>query len=304
MDTVTPSYDQSMTIRDIHLANLEILIKRFGSLDKLLDAVAQAGEEPPSKKYIQQVQKGWKGKKYRNPRDLGINVCRRLEKAAGESVGWMDVAHAPEDLYGSGTPPTPAEPGTNQTRAPWAFSLGGAAVVPESNVGASRPVGQWFPREEPVPDGYLTVDAVDLEVGAGSRLVIVERPEISVRLYADEFFQSRCANPANCRAYRVAGQSMEPFLFAGDWVVVDTSLREPPRQNVTDPRLCTFIFRYYDEIMVKKLHRLPGGGFLISSVNNADNPPIEVRPDDVENLEFYGAYLDRSGGRPSKNGHR
>lgn len=276
MNAIAGGYHQPMTIRDIHLDNLEILIRRFGSLDKLLDAVAQAGEEPPSKKYIQQVQKGWKGKKYKNPRDLGINVCRRLEKAAGKGVGWMDVAH----------------------------SVGGAATIPESNVDASRPVGQWSPREEPVPNGYLTVDAVDLEVGAGSRLVIVERPEISVRLYAAEFFQSRCVNPANCRAYRVGGQSMEPFLFAGDWVVVDTSLREPPRQSVTDPRLCTFVFRYYDEIMVKKLHRLPGGGFLISSVNSADNPPIEVRPDDVENLELYGAYMDRSGGRPSKNGHR
>ena len=295
-----------MTIRDIHLDNLKMLIQRFGSLDKLLDAVVKAGEDPVSKKYIQQVQSGWQGEQHNRPRDLGPNVCRRLEKAAGEPVGWMDVAHAQEaeSLRQSGLPTCPIiRPEMNHLK-PWDLGVGGAATIPKSNVGASRPVGQWFPREEPVPKGYLTVEAVDLEVGAGSRLVIVERPEISLRLYADEFFQSRCVNPANCRAYRVGGQSMEPFLFAGDWVVVDTSLREPPRQSVTDPRLCTFVFRYYDEIMVKKLHRLPGGGFLISSVNSGDNPPIEVRPVDAENLELYGAYMDRSGGRPSKNGHR
>lgn len=289
-----------MTIRDIHLANLEILIKRFGSLDKLLDAIAHAGEEPPSKKYIQQVQKGWKGRKYNNPRDLGVCVCRRIEKGIQEKEGWMDVAHAPDAPSGSMETHTAPYISPSSVR-PSAFSKGDIVAVSESHVGASYPIGQWFPREDPVPDGYIIVDAVDLKVGMSSRLVIVERPDISVHLYASEFIQSRYANLANWRAYQVTGQDMEPFLFAGDWMIVDTSFREPPRQNVTDPRLCTFIFRYFDEIMVKKLHRLPGGGFLISSVNSTDNPPLEVRLDDVEHLEIYGVYMDRLGGHLSKN---
>lgn len=175
----------------------------------------------------------------------------------------------------------------------------GARENPIGNITESRDVGVWYPGEEPVPDGHVAIEAVSLEVGAGSRLVVSEHPEHRLRVYdADFFIRHRCS-PGQCRAYRVSGDSMRPFIFDRDWVVVDTNNRTPPGPGVTDERLCTYVLRLGDEIMVKMLHRLPDGSLRVSSVNPEPRyAPFTVPAQNMDTVEIWGAYLERSGGRP------
>nr|WP_226826929.1 S24 family peptidase [Igneacidithiobacillus copahuensis] len=171
----------------------------------------------------------------------------------------------------------------------------------KGNISEVRDVRAWYPDEEPLPDGYVTIEAVSLEVGAGSRLVVTEHPEHRLRVYDADFFIRRRCNPNQCKAYRVAGDSMRPFIFDKDWVVVDTSNRTPPGPGVTDERLCTYILRIGEEIMVKMLHRLPDGSLRVSSVNPEPKyAPFIVPAQNMDTVEIWGAYLERSGGRPIK----
>lgn len=187
----------------------------------------------------------------------------------------------------------------------WLFGGEDESPVPQhagmGNITESCDVGVWYPNEEPLPDGYVTIEAVTLEVGAGSRLVVTEHPEHRLRVYDADFFVRRRCNPGQCKAYRVAGDSMRPFIFDKDWVVVDTSNRTPPGPGVTDERLCTYILRIGDEIMVKMLHRLPDGSLRVSSVNPEPKyAAFTVPAQNMDTVEIWGVYLERSGGRPTK----
>lgn len=94
---VSARYHSTMTIRDIHIQNLTALIRQYKTLDGLLDVVAESGETPISKKYLQNILNGVQSKGYNRQRDLGPAVCRRIERAIGEAEGWMDVSHASND---------------------------------------------------------------------------------------------------------------------------------------------------------------------------------------------------------------
>lgn len=83
------------TIRETHLKNLDIAITRCGGIDNLRDAIQRCGENAVNKKYLQNVINGVVTKGYSQPRDLGHQVCRKIEKALGEDIGWMDVEHNP-----------------------------------------------------------------------------------------------------------------------------------------------------------------------------------------------------------------
>ena len=183
-------------------------------------------------------------------------------------------------------------------------ALGGQGIHSQSEkagVTESMDVSAWYPGEEPVPDGYAAIEAVMLEVGAGNRLVVTEAPEKKLRLYDADFFVSRRCVPNACKAYRVRGESMSPFIFDNDWIVVDTRRRVPPGPGVTDPRLCTFVLRVDAEVMVKMVHRLPDGSLRVSSINQDPiYAPFSVPENRMDSVEIWGGYLERSGGRPMR----
>ncbi|HRQ47787.1 MAG TPA: S24 family peptidase [Rhodocyclaceae bacterium] len=77
-----------MDLRDILNHNLWYAIRRFGSYDALAEA-AGAG----SRKYFEQILKGFQGKRDKHPRKLGPSVAASIEKALGVSAGWMHQPH-------------------------------------------------------------------------------------------------------------------------------------------------------------------------------------------------------------------
>ncbi len=278
-------YPCFMNYRANRKANLIRLMQGFPSLRAFTDYVnSRLGpEQQVNEKYLYQVLSGFQGAKDKKPRSLGDDYARRIAAAFGYQETWMDQDHAwAEDKATSPSSPRP-------------FS------IPAGNLAEHRDVAAWFPSNDPLPDGYVTIDAVELEVGAGSRLVITEAPEKKLRLFDAEFFVSRRTRPDLCKAYRVAGDSMRPFLYDRDWIVVDTSRRNPPGPGVTDERLCTFVLRVDTEVMVKMVHRMPGGSLRISSVNpDPKYAMFSVPAGHLDTVEIWGAYLERSGGRSEK----
>lgn len=76
------------TIAEIRLLNLEALIKRLGTLEKV---AAAAGS---SAIYLSQIRHKAKSSKNGRPREMGTDMARRIEAGAGLEVGWMDVDHS------------------------------------------------------------------------------------------------------------------------------------------------------------------------------------------------------------------
>lgn len=150
--------------------------------------------------------------------------------------------------------------------------------------------------EDPVPAGFVLLPALEMQVGAGHRIVITENPDVKFRFYGLESLQKHHLRASDLVAFRVGGSSMEPYIFDGDWVVIDRSRVVPP--SVAKPLHCrcnTFVFRYEDGIMVKMLQTLPDGGLNVVSLNTNEHKEFTIPAVSVDQLEIFGKVVDRSG---------
>ena len=76
------------TISEIRLENLDVLIKEFGSQDK----VAERGGT--SSVYLSQVKNKTPDVKTGKRRQMGDDIARKLEDGCGKERGWMDNTHS------------------------------------------------------------------------------------------------------------------------------------------------------------------------------------------------------------------
>lgn len=76
------------TIAEIRLANLELLIKEFGTQDEV---AALANTSPV---YLSQVRNRAMDSKTGRAREMGGIVARKLEVGCKKDKGWMDVLHS------------------------------------------------------------------------------------------------------------------------------------------------------------------------------------------------------------------
>ena len=306
MDAVASDYYRAMimTIRDTHLANLELLIRRFGSLDKLLDAVVEAGQDPISKKYIQQVQKGWKGKKYRNPRDLGIKVCRRLEKAAGEPEGWMDFPNAPDVSTGSNDSQasylrsSPIKEGVTLDNRPWALGMGGAATspfpAPEQPGPADlsgRPVPGPQPQQPwhfgpPTREKMLHIPVLNIEGSLGTGREAPDHEVVASQISVSESWLRRnlaFSAPGNLSIIAGVGDSMKPTFSDGDLLLVDRGVSEIRVDAV-------YVLELHNRLYIKRLQIRPDGAILMLSDNKAYEPYL-IQETDMESVHVRARVL-------------
>ena len=69
----------------------EIRFKRLAEAETLAGGLRSLAERADlNEKYLRQIRDGFQGKKDRNPRRLGDDAARRIEKALGLPRGWMD----------------------------------------------------------------------------------------------------------------------------------------------------------------------------------------------------------------------
>jgi phage repressor protein C with HTH and peptisase S24 domain len=88
-------------------------------------------------------------------------------------------------------------------------------------------------------------------------------------------------NPSKLASMRVSGDSMEERLHDGDAVVIDTSQTE-----VLDGKV--YALWYDGGERVKRLHRMPGGGLMIRSDNEAKYPPLKLTADQAQTVRIIG----------------
>jgi phage repressor protein C with HTH and peptisase S24 domain len=109
--------------------------------------------------------------------------------------------------------------------------------------------------------------------------------------YRISWFHKTGIKPKNARRFKVVGDSMEPFLFANDSVLVDTADTDPTR--ILDGKV--YAIRYGNDLRIKRLFRRLDGTLILRS----DNPTYkdeEVPPELAdEHITILGRVRDKSG---------
>lgn len=141
-----------------------------------------------------------------------------------------------------------------------------------------------------LPDGVVAVPEWDVRFSAGNgheaSYEIVEDSEPAY--YRRDWFTKEGINPTRVRRFRVTGNSMEPFVYAGDHVLVNLAETE-----VIDGKV--YALRYDAELRIKRLLRHLDGTLILRS----DNPQYvdEMVPPALvaTHISIIGRVRDRSG---------
>lgn len=123
-------------------------------------------------------------------------------------------------------------------------------------------------------DGYVPIPVLNVEVSAGVGRYPLDQQVKCYNAWRTSYISGRGLNPANLFEVLVVGDSMEPVINDGDYVLVDTS-----QKSVGGG--APYVLRINDDLLVKYVQRMPGGQIQISSANSAAYPAYTVSEKDV-----------------------
>lgn len=194
----------------------------------------------------------------KNPtKSIGHNTARRIEQAFNVPEGWLDALNEDAGLGNAAT----AEPAT-APRTATLSDLSNKGIEPKSRtatsaLGAARPVIALHD-EDDLP-GLVRIKKVRLRLSAGIAGYAadpIDEDESPISFRA-AWMARRGYNPDKLVAIEIRGQSMEPGLYDGDTVVIntaDTLLRDGE----------VYAVNYEGEAVVKRLVREMGSWWLVS----------------------------------------
>ena len=149
----------------------------------------------------------------------------------------------------------------------------------------AQPIVAWQD-SSPEEEGFVDIPEYELCLSAGNGFenspdsyfkVQTSAPSVRYRL---DFFASRGISPEHCKRFRVSGESMEPLLYDGDRILVNTA----PQERIKDGSVYA----------VRLQKRLDGTLTLIS--DNPSYPPEIVPPDILRDGRFFiiGKVIEKS----------
>lgn len=145
---------------------------------------------------------------------------------------------------------------------------------------------------DPLPAGmiYIRESQVRFSAGNGRTPVFDEIQESVPRSYTIDWFVKEGMNPENCRRFKVDGDSMEPFLYDNDKVLVNLA-----ETSVINGKV--YALRYGEELRIKRVYRKIDGGLILHS----DNPEFRPRDEEIspevvaQHISIVGRVRDKSG---------
>ncbi|MFZ5666930.1 MAG: S24 family peptidase [Pseudomonadota bacterium] len=118
--------------------------------------------------------------------------------------------------------------------------------------------------------GLAFIEEVNLALGMGARFLESEPESLGLVPFRKEWIRGMFAGPISAlKVVRGTGDSMEPTIRDGDFVLIDTS------QQMIDDQDLIFAVTYGELGMIRRLRQLPNGGVRMMP----DNPV--VRPEDA-----------------------
>jgi phage repressor protein C with HTH and peptisase S24 domain len=205
----------------------------------------------------------WFGKGSKEIKSIGIKPASNLQRASGFSAMWLSKGELPKMA---------AKLGANQ-------NIGGTPVV---TIGDGDSLG----------DDYIQIRESEVRFSAGNgRTPHFDELEDSVpATYRREWFIKEGFSASTSKRFKVHGDSMEPFLYDGDTVLVNLA-----ETNVVNGKV--YALRYGDDLKIKRVYRKIDGGLILHS----DNPDFLPRDEEIsaatvdEYISIVGRVRDKSG---------
>lgn len=132
------------------------------------------------------------------------------------------------------------------------------------------------------------MDTYDYRFSAGTGLIQWEIRQKKALPFDIGFFRALGSKPKDCRLVRVHGDSMEPYLFDRDMIMVDTA-----KTNIRDGKVYAIYFA--DEPLVKQIFKMAGGAITLHSINTGKYPDKTVPPEHMDSVSIMGEVIYRSG---------
>lgn len=146
--------------------------------------------------------------------------------------------------------------------------------------------------EDAHADDYIQIRESEVRFAAGNGRTAQydELAESVPATYRREWFAKEGINPDHARRFKVHGDSMEPFLFDNDTVLVNLG-----ETTVLNGKV--YALRYGDELRIKRVYKKLDGGLILHS----DNPDYLPRDEELtpamvhEHITIIGRVRDKSG---------
>tara|TARA_Y100000766_G_scaffold110165_1_gene94273 strand:- start:535 stop:1299 length:765 start_codon:yes stop_codon:yes gene_type:complete len=120
---------------------------------------------------------------------------------------------------------------------------------------------------------------VELAAGIGGELTNeIKGPKLR---FAKSTLRRCGVEPEAAACVKVSGNSMEPRLYDGDVVGVNTY-----DTKIVDGK--TYAINHGGMLRVKRLYRLPGGGIRVNSMNTAEYPDENYSFEEAQNIKIIG----------------
>ncbi len=147
--------------------------------------------------------------------------------------------------------------------------FGGARQTTEGNAEILGNMQVWDSKT-PLGDDEVAVPFLsDVKLSAGNGFVTDIEHDNGFRLrFAKSTLRRYNVEPENAYCVAVHGNSMEPVLPDGSTVGIDCG-----NKTLVEGKI--FAINHNEELFIKKLYRLPGGGVRIYSFNETEYPPRE-----------------------------
>lgn len=157
-----------------------------------------------------------------------------------------------------------------------------------------RPIAVYENEEDLQQQGeYIFLPELNVRASAGPGTLVWHVDEKGQRqAFTAKWAQRMKIDPACAATMVVEGDSMEPRLLSGDSIVVDYCQNE----TIIDGRV--YVLIAHDEVKVKRLFKVIGGGLRISSDNpdKTKHPDELVPPEHTQHLKIIGRVVAVCGG--------
>lgn len=220
--------NQRMDTNTIRRENLRALVARYSTQAVFADAV---GTAPSVISLIISP----------NPkRNLGHNLARKIEAAAGLEPGWLDQQHH--------------------------ASVENRPVEANGEI-VSRGILEWDD-STPLDEDEIELPFLkEVELSAGEGKTVVEVSGTRKLRFGKYTVRSMGVQPENAVCVKVSGNSMEPVLQDGGTVAVDCARNKV--SEVIDGKM--YAINHAGQVRVKQIYRLARGGLRLRSFNREEH---------------------------------
>lgn len=145
----------------------------------------------------------------------------------------------------------------------------------------------WDNQNDLPANEYVFIPRYDVYVSAGNGSIAwTEIEKEKPQAFRVDFIMSGGFKADALKVIYVKGDSMEPRIYNGDSITIDTL-----QTTVINEKY--YVIRIEDEIMVKKLRKRPGGGLEIISLNPA-YAPMSLTPQETDHIKIIGRVVQIS----------